>query len=344
MNNNIKKVSIIIPTYNQEKYISQAVSSALSQTYSNLEVIVSDDGSNDNTENILRPCLSDKRLKYFRNPSNLGRVKNYSKALREYSTGDYALILDGDDFLMDNNYIFDAIDLIIKNNLVMVFSNAEIFIEENGSLIKDAMNSKLSNIIDGNDFFLSYPNGYSISHMTVLYDRRKAINLNFYSIDILSSDLESILKLAINNRIGYINRYVACWRKNSLNASSTKNLEILIENAFFIESLYKYVKETDAINLKKLDIWYKKMLKRYFLKLLVIYRILKDNENYNKVLDYIKNSTNLYFHIIFDPRLFILKYLSKVDFLMLLVFKKIIKQKSFVADLISQRGENVRNF
>ena len=63
----MKKVTIMIPTYNQAKYISKAIESALSIDYSNIEVIVSDDCSSDNTEEVVSKYLSDNRYKYIKN-------------------------------------------------------------------------------------------------------------------------------------------------------------------------------------------------------------------------------------------------------------------------------------
>ena len=151
---NQKKVSIIIPTYNQENFIAQTIESALSQDYNNLEVIISDDNSSDRTEEIVKTYRSDKRLKYFKNPINLGRVGNYHKALYEYARGSYVLYLDGDDFLVDNSYISNAMNLMLLNNLIMVFAKAKTLVKD--ILIEDKVNSDLPNIIDGNWLFLNY--------------------------------------------------------------------------------------------------------------------------------------------------------------------------------------------
>lgn len=98
-------VTILIPTYNQDIYIDRAISSALMQNFSALEVIVIDDASTDNTENICQKWLNDSRFKYFRSPINLGRVKNYQHALRNLASGDWVLMLDGDDYLTDAGFI-----------------------------------------------------------------------------------------------------------------------------------------------------------------------------------------------------------------------------------------------
>jgi len=64
-------ISIIIPTYNREKTIGRAIKSAVAQTYPNLEVIVVDDGSTDNSKNAVKQ-LKDKRIAYVSHKTNLG--------------------------------------------------------------------------------------------------------------------------------------------------------------------------------------------------------------------------------------------------------------------------------
>ena len=77
------RVSILIPTFNQEQFIDSCVASALDQTYDNLEVIVSDDASSDSTAQIARRFLTDPRVRWERNPINIGRVDNYRRLLYE---------------------------------------------------------------------------------------------------------------------------------------------------------------------------------------------------------------------------------------------------------------------
>ena len=99
------KVSIIIPTYNRSKYLTQAIESARCQDYHNMEIVVSDNASTDNTDNVMEEYSADNRIKYFRNSVNIGMVGNWRKALSEYCSGDWFLILSDDDYLVDNSYI-----------------------------------------------------------------------------------------------------------------------------------------------------------------------------------------------------------------------------------------------
>jgi glycosyltransferase involved in cell wall biosynthesis len=112
--------SIIIPTYNRERIVNRAITSILSQTYPNYEIIVVDDGSTDNTEIIVK-STKNPNVKYFKT-ENLGvaHARNYGIKQAE---GEYIGFLDSDD-LMENNHLKNAYDFILqKQNPEIVHLN-----------------------------------------------------------------------------------------------------------------------------------------------------------------------------------------------------------------------------
>lgn len=110
---NEKKVSIIIPAYNVEKYISVGIKSALDQTYKNIEVIVVDDGSSDGTFNIMNKYANiDSRVKIYKKTN--GGVSSARNLAMEKATGDYFMFLDSDDWL-ENNAVEDLLKLQQEN-------------------------------------------------------------------------------------------------------------------------------------------------------------------------------------------------------------------------------------
>ncbi len=90
------KISIIIPAYNTGSYITRAIESALGQTEQNIEVIVVDDASTDNTVEVVR-SFSDKRLKLLVNETNKGPSYSRNRALKE-AKGEWIALLDSDDW------------------------------------------------------------------------------------------------------------------------------------------------------------------------------------------------------------------------------------------------------
>lgn len=93
------KVSVILPVFNEEKYIKNAIESVLSQTLTDFELIVVDDGSTDNTSDIVKG-FDDERIKVIVQ-SNKGPGAARNKAL-ETATGEYVMFLDGDDFFLSD--------------------------------------------------------------------------------------------------------------------------------------------------------------------------------------------------------------------------------------------------
>jgi glycosyltransferase involved in cell wall biosynthesis len=95
-------VSVLMPSYNSEKYISSAIESVLNSSFTNFELIITDDNSTDNTYQIAEEFASkDNRIKLFRNDKNHGDYGNRNKAA-SYATGKYIKYVDHDDFIYSN--------------------------------------------------------------------------------------------------------------------------------------------------------------------------------------------------------------------------------------------------
>lgn len=92
----LPKVSIIVAAYNIENYIEKCIKSLINQTYKNIEIIIINDGSTDNTLNVIKK-INDKRIKII-STSNRGTIEARKTGLYN-SSGEYVLFVDGDDWL-----------------------------------------------------------------------------------------------------------------------------------------------------------------------------------------------------------------------------------------------------
>jgi glycosyltransferase involved in cell wall biosynthesis len=90
------KVSVLLPVYNCEDYVVQAIDSILQQSHRNLEVLVADDASTDSSRTIIS-AYNDERIVFLHNASNLGYLKTINN-LMQHSTGDYITFQDADDW------------------------------------------------------------------------------------------------------------------------------------------------------------------------------------------------------------------------------------------------------
>ena len=94
-------VSVIIPCYNGEKFIGEAIESVINQTYQNLELIIVNDGSTDNSKEIIDKYRTDQRIKYVQHDANKGIAKTKNTGIR-LARGDYLAFLDHDDVWLPN--------------------------------------------------------------------------------------------------------------------------------------------------------------------------------------------------------------------------------------------------
>lgn len=140
-------ISVIIPTYNRENHVTKAIQSVIDQTYNNIEIIVVDDGSTDNTRNIVS-TYQDKIIYIYKNNGGVSSARNIgiSKA-----KGDYISFLDSDDswypeklkkqmdYLSVNKYLAGVlcdVEFINHNNELMKVSNIRKQIPHDGIIVK----------------------------------------------------------------------------------------------------------------------------------------------------------------------------------------------------------------
>ena len=109
--------SIILPVYNAEKYVANAINSVINQNYKNWELIIVDDGSNDNSYEIIKEFLNDNRINYiYEKNSGVSFARN--NALK-HANGDYVLFIDSDDYF-SVNLLSDMNKLLSEKNVDVV--------------------------------------------------------------------------------------------------------------------------------------------------------------------------------------------------------------------------------
>ena len=119
------KISILIPTYNRKEYIKECILSAINQDYSNFEIIIVDNQSDDGTWEICKELSKiDCRIKIFQNKTNIGPVLNWLRCAKEAS-GEYSKILFSDDIL-DKSCLSRLKSIISSNKIAFSFCAAQI--------------------------------------------------------------------------------------------------------------------------------------------------------------------------------------------------------------------------
>ncbi|GAA0137570.1 hypothetical protein YSY43_44110 [Paenibacillus sp. YSY-4.3] len=229
--NDLPKISVIIPTYNQEAYLKQAIHSLLDQSYPNLEIVVADDCSTDGTLSMMQQFEKEYRVLYKRNDKNLGPGINSCHAFYEYADGEYVLFLDHDDYLTDSGYILKAICLLERNkSLSFVFANCTKLITKTGETYQTQLS--LNEEVNGKYYFMFYETKeypHITSLLTSVFRRELAVQMKCLTEETQIKDLFLYLRLMLVGNVGFIPDNVGVYRihDESFSYNLTSELDYL---------------------------------------------------------------------------------------------------------------------
>ena len=206
-------ISIAMATYNGERHLTEQLDSIYAQTYKNIEVIVTDDCSNDGTVEILQQYAESHGLKYFVNETNLGYVKNFEKTI-SLCQGDYIALSDQDDIWEANKLelLIDNIDadLLIHSDCALI--------DERGKTIKPiwkgeiGFNMEVENLLFGN----------IVTGCTVLFKKELLTTALPFPEGIAYHDWWLAICAAKDKRIHYLPLCLTQYRQHSNQASGMK--------------------------------------------------------------------------------------------------------------------------
>lgn len=125
-------VSVIMPSWNTGRFIAASIQSVIDQTYSSWELLIVDDCSTDNTDEVVSPFLVDGRVKYYKNEKNSGAALTRNRAMRE-AQGEWIAFLDSDDLWMPDK-LEKQIAFMNTNGYVLSYTNYERIDEEDHAL------------------------------------------------------------------------------------------------------------------------------------------------------------------------------------------------------------------
>ena len=130
------RVSIGLPVFNGENYLEGALDSILAQTYSDFEILISDNASTDGTEEICKAYAArDGRIRYFRNETNLGAIKNFNRAF-ELSSGEYFKWAAHDDMIAPD-FLIKCVGVLDQDPTVVLCHCKVKFIDKVGDVLAD---------------------------------------------------------------------------------------------------------------------------------------------------------------------------------------------------------------
>jgi len=259
MNKEFPLVSICIPTFNGSKYIASAIESALDQTYPNIEIIISDDNSQDNTLDKINDLLNSSSIPYsvFNHiPQGIG--ENWNNCIRN-SNGQYIKFLFQDD-LLSNDCIERMMDLMLsspnvglvycKRNFIYDSTNPEhlSWIKYCGILHKNWFNLNISEgIIDGKIYLkdkklLNEPLNKIGEPTAVLLNRKCFKKVGFFDKELKQTlDFEYWYRLMKFFKVGFIDDELVTFRLHSNQATFVNKRNQLDEDYLFKNKIYRNI-------------------------------------------------------------------------------------------------------
>ncbi|MCD0471086.1 glycosyltransferase [Flavobacterium sp. JAS] len=259
-NYNFPLVSLCIPTYNGAKFIGEALDAAINQTYNNIEIIISDDDSNDDTLTIINDKLKNSKISYYiynHKPNGIGA--NWNNCIR-YARGEYIKFLFQDD-LMRPDCIEKMIELAITNNNIgLVYCKRTILHDANNLEHKAWINyggilhkkwfaiDVAAGVLDGkkylSDLYLMNDNPLNkIGEPTaVLLKKRCVDKIGLFDEHLKQTlDIDYWYRLMKYYKIGFIDEELVSFRLHYDQASSVNKRNQINEGELLNKKFYKTI-------------------------------------------------------------------------------------------------------
>jgi glycosyltransferase involved in cell wall biosynthesis len=207
-------ISVIITAYNYGRFLGKAIESVLSQDFTDFELLVLNNASTDNTDEVVKRYLDDPRIRYIVNETNIGGRANGNKGIM-CSKAPYVLFLSADDILLPNTLSSLHHAMLLNNDVDFIFGRY-LFIDQNGAVIQEVKHpgwlpydhkgrqNEVADLLQF-DCYISMP--------TVLFKRSVFERFGDFSDSVRVADYELFIRLAAKGCTSYfINKPLAEFR------------------------------------------------------------------------------------------------------------------------------------
>lgn len=227
-------VSVVIPVFNREEFVGAAIQSVLKQSYRHFEIIVVDDGSTDNTKDVVSSYGDAVRYVYIDN-SGPSVARNVGIRIAK---GDYIAFLDSDDLWDSQKLKVQMKEFENDKALGALFTNAR-YINSEGSIIKESMAGK-DYVFSGN--FLLEVSAYRFPHASDTILLRKIVleNCGIFNESLrLAEDIDLWVRIALKYKVGYINEVLASIRVHQVSLMQQSTVGLLRKQAMHVLERYR---------------------------------------------------------------------------------------------------------
>ncbi|MEI6435465.1 MAG: glycosyltransferase [Bacteroidota bacterium] len=227
-------ISVIVPSYNHERFITGCIDSIINQTYPNFELIVIDDGSTDNSPDILRAL----RLKHnftlvFQ--KNRGISGTLNRALKDFATGKYIAICASDDYWIAEKLEIQARYMEENPEWAMCYGKNH-FVDDNSAIIpgycRDYNLLKGGSVFDDLFLFRFHP------HVNYLIRSSVFVEIGYYDERFITEDYYMNLKIASRYPIGFIDQFLGFYRIPA-SAQKIERYELLTQSHIQVIQTYR---------------------------------------------------------------------------------------------------------
>jgi len=273
----MKRLAILLSTYNGEKYLEEQIESILQQSFSNFDIYIRDDGSTDSTISIIQEYTQQYSNIHFFKGLNLGAAMSFMDLVKEVDS-DYYMFCDQDDVWLQNKIekSISKINQIEKKSegAVLVFSDAKI-VDEKLNLVDNSFwnyNKTYPKILLSNPKFINVFN--CTPGCTMIFNNELKKYLTDYDEDILMHDWYIMIKALQKGIVSCVNESLMLYRQHSNNTigANKVSVKILANKIFLFPKILKEQIKTFKFVSKYTDV---KLLTYYSLKLKFNYKRLK---------------------------------------------------------------------
>ena len=236
------KVTVCLPTYNKARYLPAAIASVLAQEFRDYELLIVNDASPDNTDEIVRGFV-DARIKYARNPQNMGLVENWNCCLN-LAQGDYAIVFHDDDVMLPG-LLRREVEVLDGNSKVVLVHAAAQAIDESGAVFCVAAPHTWPPLASSLEFVTLYwTQGYVVMP-SAMFRRSLALRLGAFNPDLkYSADADLWQRMAFEGQVAFLDELLISNRVHSSQTTQkilTNSLQMLDERLKLAEATRKLV-------------------------------------------------------------------------------------------------------
>jgi len=321
-----KKISIIIPIYNSEKYLSKCLDSVINQTYNNLEIILVNDGSIDNSINVMKEYARKNKRIIIIDKKNTGVSSTRNEGIKK-ATGDYIMFLDSDDWLEIDavermyNILCDTGVDAVRCNYKIVKNNQII---EHGNVNNEIMNRVIDNPKEIINNFFTKPKTLPCYSVLFLFDSKYKVyfdeKIGFMEDVIFYNDLlSSIGSIYLINDELYNYYYNDTSRVNATSNYQKNILEICKVNEILRKKNPEFAKKINTKHLSIILSYLSKSVNNHVQNYNLLYNTILENKLYQLMIN---NYDSKGWGLVTKIKLLLLKFNLKKILKMVIFIKK----------------------